>query len=92
MIEGYDSFKDGAPGAVGLSVKRQTMRWVLPFTGLREALKEAGNWNDADQAHNDGLIKRQGVSGRGLGRLQQVQRGHRSTHAGVDRWGGLDLL
>ena len=62
MIEGYDSFKDGAPGAVGLGVKRQTMRWVLPFhPGSVKALKEAGNWSDADQAHNDGLIKRQGV-------------------------------
>jgi len=44
MIEGYDSFKDGAPGAVGLSVKRQTMRWVLPFhPGSVKALKEAGS-------------------------------------------------
>jgi TRAP transporter TAXI family solute receptor len=62
MIDGYDSFKDSAPGAVGLGVKRQTMRWVLPFhPGSVKALKEAGNWSDADQAHNDGLIKRQGV-------------------------------
>jgi len=37
MIEGYDSFKDGAPERSGLSVKRQTMQWVCPFTGLRES-------------------------------------------------------
>jgi TRAP transporter TAXI family solute receptor len=62
MIEGYDAYKDGAPGAVGLAVKRQTMKWVLPFhPGAVKALKEAGNWNDTDQAHNDGLIRRQGV-------------------------------
>jgi TRAP transporter TAXI family solute receptor len=62
MIDGYDAYKDGAPGAVGLAVKRQTMKWVLPFhPGAVKALKEAGNWNDADQAHNDNLIKRQGV-------------------------------
>ena len=62
MIDGYDGFKDGAPGAVGLGVKRQTMKWVVPFhPGAVKALKEAGNWSDADQAHNDGLIKRQGV-------------------------------
>jgi len=62
MIDGYDGYKDGAPGAVGLAVKRQTMKWVLPFhPGAVKALKEAGNWTDADQAHNDGLVKRQGV-------------------------------
>jgi len=62
MIDGYDAFKDGAPGALGLSVKRQTMKWVLPFhPGAVKALEEADNWTDADQAHNDGLIKRQGV-------------------------------
>ncbi len=62
MIDGYNAYKDGAPGAVGLAVKRQTMKWVLPFhPGAVKALKEAGQWSDADQAHNDGLIKRQGV-------------------------------
>lgn len=62
MIDGYDAFKDGAPGAVGLAVKRQTKKWVLPFhPGSVKSLKEAGNWSDADQVHNDGLIKRQGV-------------------------------
>lgn len=62
MIDGYDAYKDGAPGAVGLAVKRQTMKWVLPFhPGSVKALKEASNWSDADQAHNDNLIKRQGI-------------------------------
>jgi TRAP transporter TAXI family solute receptor len=62
MIDGYEAYKDGAPGASGLAVKRQTMKWVLPFhPGAVKALKEAGVWSDADQVHNDGLIKRQGV-------------------------------
>jgi TRAP transporter TAXI family solute receptor len=62
MIDGYDAYKDGAPGASGLAVKRQTMKWVLPFhPGAVKALKAAENWSDADQAYNDGLIKRQGV-------------------------------
>jgi TRAP transporter TAXI family solute receptor len=62
MIDGYDAFKDGAPGAAGLAVKRQTLKWVVPFhPGAVKALKEAGNWSDTDQAHNDGLIKRQGI-------------------------------
>jgi TRAP transporter TAXI family solute receptor len=62
MITGYDAYKDNAPGAGGLAASRQTMKWVVPFhPGAAKALKEAGNWSDADQAHNDGLIKRQGV-------------------------------
>jgi len=62
MIEGYDLYKDGAPGAVGLELKRQTMKWVIPFhPGTVKAFKEAKHWTDADQAHNDALIKRQGV-------------------------------
>jgi TRAP transporter TAXI family solute receptor len=62
MITGYDAYKDNAPGAGGLAASRQTMKWVVPFhPGSVKALKEAGNWTDADQAHNDGLIKRQGV-------------------------------
>jgi TRAP transporter TAXI family solute receptor len=62
MIVDYDAYKDSAPGAGGLAAKRQTMKWVVPFhPGSVKALKEAGNWSDADQAHNDGLIKRQGV-------------------------------
>jgi TRAP transporter TAXI family solute receptor len=62
MIVNYDAYKDNAPGAGGLAASRQTMKWVVPFhPGAVKALKEAGNWSDADQAHNDGLIKRQGV-------------------------------
>eukprot|EP01035_Chromulina_nebulosa_P038916 gene38915-52559_t len=62
MIDNYDAYKDGAPGAAGLAAKRQTMKWVVPFhPGAVKAMKEAGNWSDADQAHNDGLIKRQDV-------------------------------
>jgi TRAP transporter TAXI family solute receptor len=62
MIVGYDAYKDGAPGAGGLAASRQTMKWVVPFhPGAAKAMKEAGNWSDADQAHNDGLIRRQGV-------------------------------
>jgi TRAP transporter TAXI family solute receptor len=62
MIDGYDSYKDDVAGASGLAVKRQTMKWVVPYhPGTVKALKEAGQWTDADQTHNDGLIKRQGI-------------------------------
>jgi len=62
MIVNYDAYKDNAPGAGGLAVKAQTMKWVVPFhPGSVKALKEAGNWTAEDQTHNDGLIKRQDV-------------------------------
>jgi TRAP transporter TAXI family solute receptor len=62
MIVNHDAYKDGAPGAAGLAAQRQTMKWVVPFhPGAVKAMKEAGNWSDDDQVHNDGLFKRQAV-------------------------------
>jgi len=62
MIETYEGYKDGAPGAMGLAAKLQTTKWVLPYhPGAAKALKEAGNWSESDEAHNQGLLKRQKV-------------------------------
>src|SRR3954451_25339488 len=64
MIVNYDSFKDSAPGAGGLAADRQTKNWVVPVhPGAVKALKEAGQWSDAQDAHNNRLIKRQEVLG-----------------------------
>jgi len=62
MITGYDAFKDAAPGAGGLGADRQTKNWVVPVhPGAAKALKEAGQWTDAQEAHNKELLKRQQV-------------------------------
>jgi TRAP transporter TAXI family solute receptor len=62
MIEGYDGYKDGAPGASGLSVKTQTKNWAVPVhAGAVKALKEAGAWSDDQDRHNKALLKRQDV-------------------------------
>ncbi|MCW5657635.1 MAG: TAXI family TRAP transporter solute-binding subunit [Burkholderiaceae bacterium] len=62
MIVNYADYKDGAPGADGLELKRQNLAWVLPYhEGAVRALKEAGVWTAAAQAHNDALLKRQNV-------------------------------
>jgi TRAP transporter TAXI family solute receptor len=60
MIVNYADYKDGAPGADGLELKRQNLTWVLPYhEGAVRAFKEAGVWTAAAQAHNDQLLKRQ---------------------------------
>ncbi len=60
MIVGYDIYKDAVPGASGLDFRKQTKNWVLPFhPGAIKALKEAGQWTPADQAHTERLLARQ---------------------------------
>ena len=62
MIVDYDVYKDGAPGAAGLELKRQKLQWVVPFhDGAIKALKEAGVWTADAQKHNDALVARQNL-------------------------------
>ena len=64
MIDGYDAYKDSAPGAGGLAAARQTKNWVVPVhPGAVKALKEAGHWTAEQEAHNNALYKRQEVLG-----------------------------
>ena len=62
MIEGYDGYKDNAPGAGGLGVKLQTKNWAVPVhKGAVKALKEADAWSGDQERHNNALLKRQEV-------------------------------
>jgi TRAP transporter TAXI family solute receptor len=62
MIVNYDAYKDSAPGASGLAADKQTKNWVVPVhPGAVKALKEAGQWTDAQETHNNALFKRQEV-------------------------------
>jgi TRAP transporter TAXI family solute receptor len=62
MIDGYDAYKDSAPGAGGLAASRQTKNWVVPVhPGAVKALKEAGQWTAEQDAYNNALYKRQEV-------------------------------
>src|SRR5436309_868335 len=64
MITGYDLYKDAAAGATGLAADRQTKEWGVPVhPGAVKALKEAGQWSDDQEAHNNSLFKRQAVLG-----------------------------
>jgi TRAP transporter TAXI family solute receptor len=60
MIVNYDAYKDSAPGAGGLAAERQTKNWVVPVhPSAVKALKEAGQWSEAQETHNNALFKRQ---------------------------------
>src|SRR5215212_11124695 len=62
MIKDYDVYKDAAAGASGLAADRQTKKWVVPVhAGAVKALKEVGQWSDEQEAHNNGLFKRQAI-------------------------------
>jgi TRAP transporter TAXI family solute receptor len=62
MIDGYDGYKDNAPGASGLAVKSQAKNWAVPtHKGAVKALKEVGAWSDDQDKHNNALLKRQEV-------------------------------
>jgi TRAP transporter TAXI family solute receptor len=62
MIDGYDAYKDGAPGAVGMAAKLQTKNWSVPVhKGAVKALKDVGAWSDDQEQHNNGLYKRQEI-------------------------------
>ena len=60
LIEGYDGYKDNAPGASGLAMTAQTRNWAVPVhKGAVKALKEAGAWSDDQEKYNNELFKRQ---------------------------------
>lgn len=62
MIDGYDAYKDGAPGATGMAAKKQTKNWVVPIhKGAVKALKEVGAWSDDQEKHNNAMLKRQEI-------------------------------
>ena len=62
MTEGYDEYKDGAPGAKGWATDAQNFLWVIPFhDGAVKYYKEIGVWNDEAEAHNKKLVERQAI-------------------------------
>ena len=64
MIQGFDLYKDGAPGAAGLALTAQNFQWAVPYhPGAVKAIKEAGAWTDAHETHNQALLARQKALG-----------------------------
>jgi TRAP transporter TAXI family solute receptor len=62
MIDGYDAYKDGAPGATGMAARLQTKNWAVPIhKGAVKALKQVGAWSDDQEKYNNALLKRQEI-------------------------------
>jgi len=62
MIVHYDLYKDNAPGAAGMALDKQNLKWVIPYhAGAVRALKEAGVWKAEHESYNQALLKRQDV-------------------------------
>ena len=58
----HEDFRDSDPGAIGWARDRQLFDWVVPFHhGAIAHWRAVGVWTDAHQAHNDALVRRQGV-------------------------------
>ena len=79
MTEGYDDYKDGAPGANGWATSSQNFRWVIPFhDGAVKYYRGIGVWDGDMQAHNDGLVKRQDI-------LAKAWKNFLATQSGGDQ-------
>ena len=62
MIDTYDGYRNGAPGAEGMALSLQNFQWVVPYhDGAIRAFKDKGVWTEAAKKHNDGLVRRQQV-------------------------------
>lgn len=80
MVESYDKYKDGAPGAAGWALELQVFEWVVPWhDGAIKYFKESGVWTDAHQAHNDQLLKRQKVLADAWQNLVKSHKGDDAT-------------
>jgi len=62
LQEQFDAYSGVEAGLVGFAAERQNFEWVLPYhQGAVKYWKEAGVWDDAAEAHNEKLLKRQQV-------------------------------
>ena len=60
MVELFPKYDGNSPGIGGWAIDKQNMQWVVPYhKGAIRYFTEAGVWDDAARAHNDGLIARQ---------------------------------
>jgi TRAP transporter TAXI family solute receptor len=101
MIDTYNDYKTGAPGAEGMALSTQNFTWVVPYhDGAIRAFKEKGVWTDAAQKHNDNLVKRQQVmldawkaySATGPSDEKAFAEGWMKARAAALRKAGMDVI
>jgi TRAP transporter TAXI family solute receptor len=62
VIDNHEDFANAAPGMKSYAPDRQDFRLVLPYhPGAIRYFREIGLWGEADDAHNELLLKRQRV-------------------------------
>ena len=61
-MDNMDQLEGSAPSMNGYGIERQNLQWVFPYhPGAIKYYKEIGKWGEAEQAHNDEMIRRQDV-------------------------------
>ena len=62
MVELFPDYSGKAPGIDGWALDKQNLKWVVPYhKGAIKFFKEVGKWGDAEDAHNNELLKRQDI-------------------------------
>ena len=62
MIDNFEDYKEGAPGAYGWALDKQIEDFYLPsHPGAIRYFKEKGAWSAKAQANHEAMLKRQAV-------------------------------
>ena len=86
MVELFDDYAGKAPGINGWALEKQNLKWVVPYhKGAIKFYKEVGKWGEAEEAHNNELLKRQDV-------LQKAWTDFLAKNVAEDAWAAECLL
>jgi TRAP transporter TAXI family solute receptor len=62
VMENYGQIKDSGPSMSGYQLSKQNLKWIFPYhPGSIAYFKEKGIWGEAEEKHNQTLLKRQDI-------------------------------